>query len=232
VLLLPYAALRERDGRLWGDGRPIHAAVEVHHEGTAAQAFRCFKAGSLKLYNAPVRSMLTDKRNLALVSELAENGQVLEPAERELAARHLPWTRRLAAAEVRWQGREVWLPELALAAREELVIKRAREGRGAAVRLGAAMPEEAWKEQVERALAQGDWIVQERVEQLPYVHQQGERGCGPHDVVWGLFVFGSRYGGGFLSLAPRSARAGAGDGVVNLTRGASAGVIFEVLDDA
>ena len=83
-------------------------------------------------------------------------------------ARHVPWTRRLAAAPAARRGREVWLPELALESREELVIKKARAGRGSAVHLGAATPEALWRERVERALAEGDWIVQERVEPLPY----------------------------------------------------------------
>ncbi|HYO12151.1 MAG TPA: hypothetical protein VE685_03030, partial [Thermoanaerobaculia bacterium] len=216
LVLQPYSGLRERGGRLWAGERRVHAAVEVHHEGTAAQAFRCFKAGTLKLFNAPVRTILTDKRNLALLSELADRGEVLDPAERELVARHVPWTRRLAAAGI---------SELALARREAMVLKRARAGRGAAVHVGAATPEPVWRERVARALAEGDWVVQERVETLPFVHQRGERGCGPHDVVWGLFVFGDRSGGGFLSLGPRES------GVINLTRGASAGVLFEVLDD-
>ncbi len=228
LLLLPYSALRERDGQLWAGDRRIHAAVEIHHEGTAAQAFRCFKAGTLKLFNAPVRAILTDKRNLALLSELADRGEILTPSERELVTRHLPWTRRLAAAETSWRGRGVWLPEAVLASREELVIKRAGEGQGSAVHLGAFTPETEWRQRVEQALAEGDWVVQQRVEPLPFLHQHGERGAAPHDVVWGLFVFGERYGGGFLSLRPRAEDGG----VVNLTRGASASVILEVEEEA
>ncbi|MFP5284672.1 MAG: phosphopantetheine-binding protein, partial [Thermoanaerobaculia bacterium] len=192
LVILPYAGLAERAGALWAGDRRIHAAVELHEEGTAAPALRCFRAGSLKLFNAPIRAVLTDKRNLALLSELAKGDGLLSPAERELVARHVPWTRRLTAASASWRGREVWLPELATAAREDLVIKKGRAGRGSAVHLGAATPEGLWRERVAHALAEGDWIVQERVEPLPYVHQQGEQGCGPHDVVWGLFVLGDR----------------------------------------
>ena len=236
VVVVPYAGLKERAGALWAGDRAgdragerrIHAAVELHDEGTAAQALRCFRAGSLKLFNAPIRAVLTDKRNLALLSE---GGDFLNPAERELVARHVPWTRRLAAAPATRRGHEVWLPELALKSREELVIKKARAGRGSAVYLGAATPEALWRERVERALAEGDWIVQEQVEPLPYVHQLGERGSAPHDVVWGLFALGDRYGGGFLSLAPSEARTRMEGGVVNIMRGATVGIIFEVLND-
>jgi hypothetical protein len=231
LVVLPYPGLRERGGALWAGGRRIHAAVELHDEGTAPQALRAFRSGGLKLFNAPIRAILTDKRNLALLSELGESGDRLDPAERDLVRRHVPWTRRLAAASAVWRGREVWLPELARAARPELVIKKARAGRGAAVHLGAATPEPQWRTEVEQALAEGDWIVQERVEPLPYVHQLGERGWAPHDVVWGLFVLGDTYGGGFLSLAPREARTETGGGVINVMRGATVGAIFEVLND-
>ena len=108
---------------------------------------------------------------------------------------------------------EAWLPELALAARPDLVIKKAREGRGSAVHLGATTPEPLWRERVERALAEGDWIVQERVEPLPYVHQHGERGWAPHDVVWGLFVLGDQ--GDTVALPEhccRTLHAGIGEG--------------------
>ena len=50
-------------------------------------------------------------------------------------------------------------------------------------------------------------------------------------MVWGLFVLGDRYGGGFLSLAPSEARTRREGGVINVMRGATVGVIFEVLND-
>lgn len=60
------------------------------------------------------------------------------------------------------------------------------------------------------------------VPELPdWVH---EVGAGPHDVVWGTFCFGDRYGGGFLRMMPR----GEGDGIINAARGATEGFLFEI----
>ncbi len=224
VSLSRQGELLERDGRLYHGGRRIHAVIQAHEEGTDVQAFRCFKAGNLNVYNAPVRAVLTDKRNLALLSEGIDGG-LFDAAERELIARHVPWTRRLAPAEALWRGRTIWLPEAVLERRPELVIKRARAGRGQGVHAGPFTPEAEWRRLVETALADGDWIVQEHVESLPFLHQHGERGSAPHEVVWGLFAFGDRYAGGFLSLRPKGE-----SGIVNVHQGASEGVILEVAD--
>ncbi|MES1244335.1 MAG: amino acid adenylation domain-containing protein, partial [Acidobacteriota bacterium] len=207
------AELAERDGRLYAGSERIHAVVEAHDGGTAAPAARCFKAGSLNLYNAAVRTVLTDKRNLALLSELAGSG-LFTPDERGLIERHVPWTRRLAADTF----------EDALARREELVVKRARAGQGRGVHAGRFTPADEWRRIVEEALAQGDWVIQQRVEPLPLLGQSGERGTAPHEAVWGLFVFGERYAGGFLSLRPQGE-----SGVINVHQGASEGIILEVL---
>ncbi len=208
-----YAELTEREGKLYAGGERIHAVVEAHDGGTAAPAARCFKAGSLNLYNAAVRTVLTDKRNLALLSELAGSG-LFTAAEKELIERHVPWTRRLTAETF----------ESALARRDGMVIKRARVGQGRGVHAGRFTPEEDWRRLASEALEQGDWVLQERVESLPILGQSGERGTAPHEAVWGLFAFGDRYAGGFLSLRPHGE-----SGVINVHQGASEGIILEVL---
>jgi hypothetical protein len=212
VMLRRYGDLAERGGALWAGDRRVHAVVEAHDGATAAHAYRCFKAGSLNLYNAAARAVLTDKRNLALLSEHAAGGR-FTAGERALIERHVPWTRRL--------GPE--LSDLALTRRAGMVIKRATGGQGQGVHVGAFTSEEGWRGLVAQALAEGDWVIQEKVESLPFLHQHGERGSAPHEVVWGLFVFGDRYAGGFLSLRPRGE-----SGVINVHQGASEGILFEV----
>ncbi len=216
--------LEERQSCLWAGRDRVHVVVEVHDGATAAPVFRCFKAGTLNLYNAPVRTLLTDKRNLALLSELA-GSDLFSAGERELIEGHVPWTRRLVPDEVTWRGERSWLPELVLSRREEMVIKHARAGQGRGVHVGQFTPAEAWSVLVAQALEEDAWVVQERIESLPLLGQAGERGSAPHEAVWGLFVFGDTYAGGFLSLRPQGE-----SGVVNVHQGASEGVILELLE--
>ena len=58
----------------------------------------------------------------------------------------------------------------------------------------------------------------------PYLYQVGEQGCAPHHAVWGLFVFGSRYNGGFVRMLPEKGN----QGVINSHQGAEESIILEV----
>ena len=48
--------------------------------------------------------------------------------------------------------------------------------------------------------------------------------AGRYDMVWGMFVFGPYFGGGFLRMQP----AGAATGLVNTSHGAEVGVLLHV----
>jgi hypothetical protein len=116
------------------------------------------------------------------------------------------------------------LPELLIAHREELVLKPSHGRKGQGVAFGYRTPPYRWARFVAEAVAGGGWLAQERVESRPYIYQSGQKGYGFYDVVWGTFCFGEMYGGGFLRMIP----SGTGDGVVNVARGATEGVLFEV----
>jgi hypothetical protein len=57
------------------------------------------------------------------------------------------------------------------------------------------------------------------------VYQFGEEGYIKHEVVWGLFVFGQEYAGGFLRIIPKTENI---KGIINTARGAYETVFFEV----
>lgn len=217
---------RVRSGRVWLDGTPIHAFVDITAARPATDVFRCFKGGRVCLFNGPLETLLCDKRNVALLSERAAGSSddgCLEEAERDLVNSHVPWTRLVRPGEVDYRGETVRFPDFLLAARDRLVLKGAQGASGDQVRLGCFLDDAAWSREVDQALAAGDWVVQERVETRPYLFQTGDRGCARHDLIWGPYLFGTRYGGMYLRMQP-----GGYEGPVNLNQGASVGAVFEL----
>ena len=209
--------------RLTCEGRRVHAVVECTHQPTPRDVYRCFKAGGLHLYNGPLSQMLGDKRNLALLSEHAESG-LFDAGERELIQRCIPWSRVVEDRTVSWQGDEVPLLDLLRRERGRFVLKPGRGRHGDGVVVGPRAAPEAWEAALAEAAARGTWVAQEAVTSRPYLGQAGAVGSASHEVVWGTFCFGERYGGGFLRMMPR----GQGDGVINSSRGATEGFLFEV----
>jgi hypothetical protein len=221
-----FTHLQEKRGWLYEGDVRIHALIENRSVASTEPAlFRCFKGGRLLLYNGPVSVILGDKRNLALISEREEDADTYSAEERELIRRHLPWTRRTVSGKVTYQGETVDLETLVRARRENMVLKQAFSSGGANVLLGRFAAPEEWEATMQKAFATGYWVVQEYAESKTYWYQHGEQGGAAHDLIWGPFVFGKQYGGSFLRVQPKSMT-----GIVNLSREASEGLLFEEVE--
>lgn len=220
VFLCGHEDLREQAGAIVYDGEPVHAVLEQQDGPTARHVFRVAKAGRVSLFSGPITGILSDKRNLAL---LFEREAELAVEERQLVHAHVPWTWRLLRDHAERGGERVYLPDLVAARREELVIKHARSLGGAKVYIGRSTPGPRWDEVARAAFDEGSWVVQQLAESRPYAYLGSDGGWEPHDVVWGLFVFGSRFGGGFVRLLPKSV-----GGVLNVARAAEVSVLVEV----
>jgi len=225
IAIRDYADLAQRGECLYYRDQRLHAVIERSVSSHEEPTFRCFKAGTINLYNGPAATIQSDKRNIALLSESQES-DVWNAEERALIRSHVPWVRRLVPGETRYRGEVAALEDVVLSQRANMVIKKAVSLGGAHVILGRFTSPEEWAAAVRQAQAGGDWVVQEHVESLPYLFQHGESGCCPHDVVWGPFVFGTTYGGAILRVQPKALQ-----GIVNLTRGAKEAILLEV-DDA
>jgi hypothetical protein len=224
IVMGPAALLQDRGDGLWMKGLRLAAVLEWV-AWPRQLAFRYWKSRQLNLYNGPAAMVLADKRNLGFLSEL-ESSPMLAEDEREIVRRWIPWTRHIKPGYTHRHGERFQLPEYLGKHREDLVIKPARMGQGQDIHFGAVTPPDTWEKLVREALARRDWVVQERLESLPYLHQQGEEGIGPHDIVWGVFVFGSRYGGGFLRLMPQGPPQ-----AINTALGAREALIFEEMEE-
>ena len=223
AVLCELRALEEHKERVYVDGRRVHAVIEYHSDATPRSLVMPWLAGNLRLYNGPLTSLYADKRNLALLSELADS-DLFRSEERELVHRHVPWTRRVKPGAAVFGGRRRRLSELLLDERRRLVLKPNHGFSGLGVTIGCLTPEPEWRQAVATAFDEADgWVAQEYVESLPLVFQAPDEGWAPYDVVWGLFSFGDTPGGSFLRMAPQSR-----PGVISAKRGACEGLFFEV----
>ncbi len=213
--------LAAKHDRLLLGGSRIHAVIDMERN-TDSRVFRCFKAGGLNLYNGPVWKMLSDKRNIALLSDEGRDNDFTDD-ERKFLDLHVPWTRLVRAERTSFRGDRVFLPDLLESRREEMVVKNSQLFGGKEVYVGLFTNPAEWEGVVRNALASKNWVAQEYIPSRPYLYQSGDHGCSPHDVIWGPFVFGERYGGAILRMQPQ-----ADASVVNLSLTATEGLIFEV----
>jgi hypothetical protein len=77
---------------------------------------------------------------------------------------------------------------------------------------------------VKRAFREKNWLVQEYVKSYSYLYQEGEYGCAEHIAAWGVFVFGSRFGGLWIRVLPAENK----KGVINSGQGAEESVVLEI----
>lgn len=224
VTTYPGAFRLDGDRGLILAGLPVQAVYEFTDRATPPDVFRAYKQGVIVLFNVPLHSYLGNKRTLALLSEQADSDR-LTADERALVSAVVPWTREFAPARrVSYEGAEHDLGALLRAARERFVLKGDAGIGGNAVVVGRHTDAAGWEAALARAEREGDWLVQEYVASRPYLLQDAAGTPCPHDIVWGLYVCGTRYGGAFV----RAQVQGQGDGIINAARGASEALVFEV----
>lgn len=208
------------------DGKQIHILLEWYHGQIPMSILYVVLLGNAIIFNGPITGLLTNKLNLALLSE-HEDSEIFTPKERKIIKDHIPWTRRIVPGKVIFEGKTFDWEDFLRTQRTRLVIKPALELGGKGVGIGKYTPPDHWETIVKQALRDEtrNWIAQEYMETLPHVYLYGEEGYIEHEVVWGLFVFGREYAGGFLRVIPKTENI---KGIINTSQGAQETVFFEV----
>jgi hypothetical protein len=219
------AELREKDGALRRGDLPVHMVLDGQSGVLGLPIVSALLSGRTRAYNGPVTPMLSHKVNLALLSEL-EDADLWSDEERAVIRANIPWTRQVNDDFVDYRGERVYLPDLLDSERDRMVLKLGLSRQGADVHAGRFTPPGRWNELVRAALERGGWIAQEFQQCLrwPYLDVDEKRVV-PHDSVWGMFIVGGHFAGGFLRVLP-AGRAG----VLNTLRGARPSVLFEVAE--
>lgn len=206
-------------------GKRIHVLFEYSVDLRRTDIHYLFRQGKVQDFNGPAYLLINDKRLLALLSQWVDS-DLFTSAERDLIRQCVPWTRLVREEFTDFCGAREFLPDLLEDHREQLVIKKGASSRGQDIFVGLHTPESEWRDACDHALETGGWIVQERVAPKPLLFVADGQPV-VHDVVWGHFVFGERYGGTFLRMVPAGKA-----GVVNSARGAREAMLLEVLDSA
>jgi tyrocidine synthetase-3 len=224
VFVCDFPHMKIRDDGLYHNGNKIDIVVEMLGGTVPPEILKLFKNRSLFLLNGPVTGLLSNKLNLALLSENREN-PVFTPEEQETIGRYVPWSRSLVpGSRTTYDGVTVNLEDFVIQEKDRLVMKPASRYGGAGVSIGKNTDPVEWRDMLRRAFVEKRWLVQEYHRSYPWLFQAGECGIEPHDIVWGFFALGPYYGGGCVRLLPQSNRSG----VINVHQGATSSMVFEV----
>lgn len=177
-----------------------------------------YRAHAVCLVNS-FRSKLIHKKALFTVLTDLRYAHLFTTEERETITGHVPWTRRVRAGHSDYFGRQIDLLEFISEQRERLVLKPNDDYGGHGIYIGWNTDEIGWDEAIHNALANRDYLVQERVptarETFPAVTAGGEINFAEQLVDLDPLLFNGKVGSAFTRLSSNElANVTAGGGMV------------------
>jgi len=167
------SAMRFEGGRLVGSAGPVDlvyrrvVSEEVFASAHRAGAFvKAYRDGAFCCVGGFRTDPAWSKILFCVVSDPAYEG-LFDSSDLPILRRTVPWTRLVQQGEA---GRE--LKAELLSGRGRLLLKPARSYQGAGVVAGPLVTQEVWRHGVERAFAEGLWVVQEFLEPVAWVQPQ------------------------------------------------------------
>ena len=121
-----------------------------------------YRAGAICMVNS-FRSKLIHKKALFAVLTDQRRAALFSNGEQETIRKHVPWTRLVRAEKSDYFGKEVDLLDYIKANRDKLVLKPNDDYGGHGITIGWNSDEAAWHAALDSALANGDYLAQERV---------------------------------------------------------------------
>lgn len=251
VFICDFSHIKVVGEDVFRENKKLHYLVEWCQGYLPVEILDLFKERKILISNGAIAWLLSTKLNLALLSE-NKDSDLFSPEEKEMIEKYIPWTRKVVPGETTYEGEKIQLEEFILANREKLVLKPLLGAGGKDIYIGCHKSEKEWKELAESAMKWNDWkgihisrdlnekqwfdlaeraykevknwVVQEYIESPRYLYQLGENGCAEHHAVWGFFIFGNTYAGGWVRVLP----ANNDSGIINCHQGAKVSVLFEV----
>ena len=177
-----------------------------------------YRAGAVCLVNN-FRSKLIHKKALFAVLTDPAYARLFTDAEREAVRRHVPWTRRVREGETEKDGRTIDLLDYVARNSGRLVLKPNDDYGGHGIYIGWSNDQIAWEEALRAAVADGDYLVQERVptarETFPALAEDGSIVFAEQLVDLDPLLFNGRVGSAFTRLSSTElANVSSGGGMV------------------
>jgi uncharacterized circularly permuted ATP-grasp superfamily protein len=177
-----------------------------------------YRAGAICMVNS-FRSKIIHKKALFAVLTDSRYRSLFSANEQEMIAGHVPWTRRVRAVRTDYFGEAIDLIEFIDARRDRLVLKPNDDYGGHGIYIGWNLDEIGWDEALHNALANGDYLVQERVptarESFPAITADGTIQFAEQLVDLDPLLFNGKVGSAFTRLSSNElANVTAGGGMV------------------
>ncbi len=189
------AAGLEHEGQLYQGALRYFLLGSGHEMSRPGFAEALESAATVKLLGASAYEIFTSK---LLLADLCCD-ESLSQEQRNLVS-HIPWTARVLDSRVHRDGKYVEPLVWAEQNRENAVLKPGRGFGSRGVLFGAVESESTWRQALERAATDGDWVIQERVEgdRIPMAYWDsgsGEIRTVARPALLGPFVVDGNYAG-------------------------------------
>lgn len=163
-----------------------------------------YRARAICMVNS-FRSKLIHKKALFAVLTNERYAQLFSSDEQAAITAHVPWTRRVRAEKSMYGGKEIDLLEFIVERRDRLVLKPNDDYGGHGIYIGWNTDEISWNESLKAALANGDYLVQERVptarEIFPALQEDGSVNFAEQLVDLDPLLFSGKVGSAFTRLS-------------------------------
>lgn len=163
-----------------------------------------YRAGAICMVNS-FRSKLIHKKALFAVLTDQRRAGLFSETERDAISKHVPWSRLVRDEKTDYFGKEIDLLEYIKTHRDRLVLKPNDDYGGHGITIGWNADENVWHDALQDALANGDYVVQERVptarEMFPALKEDGSVEFAEQLVDLDPLLFNGRVGSAFTRLS-------------------------------
>jgi hypothetical protein len=163
-----------------------------------------YRARAICMVNS-FRSKLIHKKALFAILTDERHARLFNAEEQDAIRAHVPWTRRVRAEKSEYYGAQIDLLEFIVERRDRLVLKPNDDYGGHGIHIGWNTDEISWSEGLQSALANGDYIVQERVptarEVFPALQEDGTVNFAEQLVDLDPLLFSGVVGSAFTRLS-------------------------------